>query len=198
MICYYEYMIAFLRGKIREVGENKALIEVGGIGYEIYFIGREQGKFVKNKGQEIEVYTHHYLRENAAELYGFLKLEERRMFEILIGISGVGPKGALNILNAASIDILQRAIATGDSSVLTKISGIGNRIAQKIIIELKDKFGDEWSKLGGNIKGESDVIEALQSLGYSRVQAQEVLQKLPKNLKKTEDMVKEALKLLGS
>lgn len=190
-------MIAFLRGKIKEVGETKALVEVGGIGYEIYFIGREQGKFLKNIGQEIEIYTHHYLRENAAELYGFLSREERNMFEILIGISGVGPKGALNILNAASIDILQRAIAAGDSSVLTKVSGIGNRIAQKIILELKDKFGDEWSKLGGDIKGESDVIEALQSLGYSRGQVQEALKNLPEDLERTEDRVKEALKLLG-
>lgn len=190
-------MISSLTGKIKEVSENSAIVQVGGIGYKVYFIPREVKKFQKERGSDIELYTHHYLRENAAELYAFLRVEELRMFEILIGISGVGPKGALNILNAASVDILQRAIAAGDSSVLTKVSGIGNRIAQKIIVELKDKFGDEWSRLGGDISVEGDVVEALQSLGYSRAQAQEALKKMPEGLDKTEEKVREALKLLG-
>ncbi|OGZ61912.1 MAG: Holliday junction DNA helicase RuvA [Candidatus Spechtbacteria bacterium RIFCSPLOWO2_12_FULL_38_22] len=191
------HMIASLRGKIIEIRDNSAIVEVGDVGYKVYYILREFGRFQKMKNQEVYLHTFYYLRENVAELYAFFEREEKRMFEILIGISGVGPKGALNILNAASVDILQRAIAQGDSSVLTKVSGIGNRIAQKIIVELKDKFGAEWGRLGGDILGESDVIEALQSLGYSRTQAQEALKKLPENLEKTEDKVKEALKMLG-
>lgn len=190
-------MISNLRGKIKDVGENFVVVETGNIGYKIYCIERECANLQARQGETIEFYTHYYLRENAAELYGFEKKEERDMFEILIGISGVGPKGALSILNAASIDILQRGIAEGDSSVLTKVSGIGNRIAQKIIIELKDKFGEKWAELGGDIRGESDVVEALQSLGYSRAQAQEALKQLPENLKTTSEKVKEALKLLG-
>jgi len=191
-------MIAYLRGKIKEISESTAIIEVDGVGYEVHFIPREVAKFQKNKEQEIELYTHYYLRETAAELYAFFEREEERMFKILIGISGVGPKGALNILNAATINILQQAIAQGDSSVLTRVSGIGNKIAQKIIVELKDKFGEQWSKLGGDLQGEGDIIEALQSLGYSRQQAQETLKQLPEGLTKTEDKVKEALRLLGS
>lgn len=190
-------MIAYLRGKIKEVNEHTIIIEVGGVGYEAYFIQHDFDKFKKNLNQDTELYAYYYLRENTAELYAFFENEERRMFKILIGISGVGPKGALNILNAAPVDILQRAIAQGDSSVLTKISGIGNKIAQKIIIELKDKFGEQWGKLGGDIQGEGDVIEALQSLGYSRQQAQNALSKLPSNLKKTEEKIKEALRILG-
>ena len=190
-------MIAYLRGKIKEVNEHTIIIEVGGVGYEAYFIQHDFDKFKRNLNQDTELCTYYYLRENTAELYAFFESEERRMFKILIGISGVGPKGALNILNAASVGILQRAIAQGDSSVLTKVSGIGNRIAQKIIVELKDKFGVEWGRLGGDIQGESDVIEALQSLGYSRTQAQEALKQLPEELIKTEDRVKEALKRLG-
>ena len=191
------YMIASLRGKVKEVKENSAILEVGDVRYEVYYISRELGRFHNLKDKEVYLHTFYYLRENIAELYAFFENEERRMFQILIGISGVGPKGALNILNAASVDILQRAIAQGDSSVLTRVSGIGNRIAQKIIVELKDKFGEQWSKLGGDIQVESDVVEALQSLGYSRTQAQEALKKLPENLEKTEDKVKEALKILG-
>ena len=133
-------MIAYLRGKIKEVNEHTIIIEVGGVGYEAYFIQHDFDKFKKNLNQDTELYAYYYLRENTAELYAFFESEERRMFKILIGISGVGPKGALNILNAASVGILQRAIAQGDSSVLTKVSGIGNRIAQKIIVELKNKF----------------------------------------------------------
>ena len=190
-------MIAYLKGKIKDANEQTVLIEVGGVGYEAYFIQRDFDKFKKNLNQDTELCVYYYLRENTAELYAFFENEERRMFKILIGISGVGPKGALNILNAAPVDILQRAIAQGDSSVLTKISGIGNKIAQKIIIELKDKFGEQWGKLGGDIQGEGDVIEALQSLGYSRQQAQNALSKLPSNLKKTEEKIKEALRILG-
>ncbi|MDX1607972.1 MAG: Holliday junction branch migration protein RuvA [Candidatus Spechtbacterales bacterium] len=191
-------MIASLRGKIKSVGENFAIIEVGGIGYEVNLVERTAAELSGKKGRDIEVYTHYYLRETAAELYGFLEEAEREMFEILIGISGVGPKGALNVLNAASIDILQRGIAAGDTSVLTKVSGIGTKIAQKIILELKDKFGDEWSELGGDIRADSDAIEALESLGYTKAQAQKALKELPQDLESTEDKVKEALKQLGS
>src|SRR3989338_6765082 len=173
------HMIASLRGKIIEIRDNSAIVEVGDVGYKVYYILREFGRFQKMKNQEVYLHTFYYLRENVAELYAFFEREEKRMFEILIGISGVGPKGALNILNAASVYILHRPIA------------------QKIIVELKDKFGAEWGRLGGDILGESDVIEALQSLGYSRTQAQEALKKLPENLEKTEDKVKEALKMLG-
>jgi Holliday junction DNA helicase RuvA len=190
-------MMSSLRGGIKDVGENFVVVETGNIGYKIYCTERECANLRVRQEEEIELYTHYYLRENAAELYGFVKKEERDMFEILIGISGVGPKGALNILNAAPIDILQRGIAEGDSSVLTKVSGIGNKIAQKIILELKDKFGEKWSSLGGNIRSDSDVIEALESLGYSKQQAQEALKQLSENFKTTEQKVKEALKLLG-
>ena len=198
-------MIASLKGTIGEVNENSAVIEVGGVGYEIRCTARTCGSLDKKVGQsfgadqdkEVEIFTYYYLRENTAELYGFLEKEERNMFKILIKISGVGPRGALNVLNAASVNILQRAIAEGDTTVLTRVSGIGNKIAQKIILELKDKFGTEWSTLGGDIRGESDVVEALESLGYSRQQAQSVLKNIPEETEDTADKVKEALKLLG-
>lgn len=190
-------MIVSLRGIIKDIGESTVTLEVAGLGYEVYLTDRAMNSLRKKMHEEIELYTHHHVRENFIELYGFLKKEEKNMFRILIGISGVGPKGALHILNAAPLDILQRAIAEGDTSVLTKVSGIGNRIAQKIILELKDKFARQWSELPGDIRKETDVVEALQSLGYSMMQAQNVLSKLPKDLETTEEKLKEALKILG-
>lgn len=191
------FMLAYLRGTIKNVYENALLVDVGGVGYEVHCIERECAKLKRKQGGEVELYTHYYLREDTAELYGFLTREELVMFRILINISGIGPKGALNILNAAPIDILQRAIAAGDTSVLTKISGIGNKIAQKIIVELGDKFGEAWS-VGGDVRSEGDVVEALEILGYSKAQVHEVLKKLPQSAKSTEEKVREALKILGA
>ncbi|MEX0877836.1 MAG: Holliday junction branch migration protein RuvA [Candidatus Spechtbacterales bacterium] len=191
-------MISYLKGKIIYSSENSVVIDVNGVGYEVFCVERTAIGLIDKTGSDLEMHTHYYLRENAAELYGFLEKGEREMFKILIGISGVGPKGALNILNAASLDILQRAIAEGDISVLTRVSGIGNKIAQKITLELKDKFGGKWAGLGGDIRGDSDVIEALESLGYSKHQAQEALKQLPEGLEGTESKVKESLKLLGN
>lgn len=188
-------MISFLRGNIKDVINNKATIEVGGIGYEVRCTERECSKLSKQVGQEVEIYTHYYLREDTAELYGFLDKKGKDMFVILIGISGIGPKGALNILNTAPLDILQRAIAEGDNSVLTKVSGIGSKIAQKIILELKNKFEGEW--LSGDIRTDSDVIEALEGLGYSKSQIHEVFKKISETVKSTEEKLKEALKILG-
>ncbi|MEX0869819.1 MAG: Holliday junction branch migration protein RuvA [Candidatus Spechtbacterales bacterium] len=189
-------MIAFLHGKIKDVFENSVILDVNGVGYEIYCIEKECASFFNKEGEEVELYTLYYLRENSAELYGFANMAEKNMFKVLINISGVGPKGALNILNAASLDVLQRAIAEGDASVLTRVSGIGNKIAQKIIVELKDKFGEEWAGLGGDIRGDSEVVEALEALGYSKAQAQNVLKEMPENITSTEGKIREALKLL--
>lgn len=190
-------MIAFLRGTIKEVEISSLILEVGGVGYEVRCIERECLGFAGREGKELELYTYYHLRENAAELYGFLRKEERQMFVILIGISGIGPKGALNILNAAPLDVLQRAIAEGETSILTKVSGIGNRIAQKIILELKDKFSSDWAKLPGDIKKETDVLEALQSLGYARSDIQRALRDIPDGIERMEDKLREVLKILG-
>lgn len=191
-------MIAFLKGTVQEQMEHSLIVNVGGIGYEVYCIERDCSARGAKKGKEIELYTHHYLRETSAELYGFLQRGERDMFGILIGISGIGPKGALNILNTAPLDVLQRAIIEGDTSILTRVSGIGTRIAQKIIVELKDRFAGDWGVLPGDIAADTDVVEALEMLGYSKVQAQRVLKDIPQEIDSVEEKIKEALKFLGN
>lgn len=189
-------MISKLHGIIEEINDTSLVLGVGGVGYEVYCLKRARTTLSTKIGEELTIYTHYHLRENAAELYGFLDKAEREMFVILIGISGIGPKGALNILNVSSTNVLKRAIAQGDTSILTKVSGIGERIAQKIILELKDKFS-EWGALPGDIRGEVDVVDAVHSLGYSRRDAQQALREVPDTVEKMEDKIREVLKILG-
>src|SRR3989338_4242391 len=122
------------------------------------------------------------------------QLLELEFFEMLINVSGIGPKGALTILGVASIETLRKAIGTGDISYLTKISGIGKKTAEKIVIELRDKVGKE--KEGSSLQGELDAMEALKSLGYSQNEVRETLKKVPSDLD-TNKKIREALKVLG-
>ncbi|MCE9548799.1 Holliday junction branch migration protein RuvA, partial [Candidatus Nomurabacteria bacterium] len=130
----------------------------------------------------------------AFDLYGFLDRQELEFFEMLINVSGIGPKGALSILGVASIETLKKAINTNDTSYLTKISGIGKKTAEKIIIELRDKVGKDTE--GNSLQGELDALEALKSLGYSQNEAREALKKVSTE-ENTNTRIREALKILG-
>ena len=129
------------------------------------------------------------------DLYGFLDRQELEFFEMLINVSGIGPKGALSILGIASIETLRKAISTGDTAYLTKVSGIGRKTAEKIVIELRDKMGE--AKTGTSLQGELDALEALRSLGYSQSEAREALKKVLPNTD-TNTKIREALKMLSS
>lgn len=188
-------MIARLSGTIVDILPHSLVIEVGGVGYEAFCTDRVIGG--AKEGQQVTLYTHYYLRENAAELYGFSDKEERAMFEVLLTVSGIGPKAALTILNAAPTTMLQQAIAQEDATILTKVSGIGNKKAQKIIIELKDKFADVLITLPGSISIEAEVMEALESIGYSRSQIQTIMRELPTDMASVEEKIHAALKMLG-
>ena len=140
------------------------------------------------------------------DLYGFLSPDELNFFELLITISGIGPKTALGILNLASIHTLETAVRTSDTSHIIKVSGIGKKVAEKIVMELKDKI----EKVSDNLKSEdarnamkdamkkdSDVLEALKSLGYGQYESRQALKELPKDVTRTNEKIKEALKILG-
>lgn len=187
-------MISRLSGTIVENDGKSVVLEIGGIGYRVFCIPRDLTSLTEG---EHTLYTYQHVRENVLELYGFLAQEEERMFEILISISGIGPRGALGILSAAPVGVLQRSIVAEDSSILTRISGIGKKTAEKIILELKDKFGTEWGMLDGNVAEESEVVEALMGLGYSREEVLGVLKKIPKEASTTEEKMKETLKIIG-
>lgn len=188
-------MIAKLTGRIAHIDPKYLVLDVGGVGYKVSTTSDIMTK-IGHEEKQVTLWTYLAVRENALDLYGFLTLAELSFFELLITISGIGPKTALGILNSASVHALETAIQTGDTSHLTKVSGIGKKVAEKIVLELKDKV----EKITGGVKmnsNDGDVIEALKSLGYSPQEARDVLKKLPKDLTKTNDKIREALKILG-
>ncbi len=190
-------MISCLEGKIIFRGERFVILETGGIGYRV-FVGAATLSNVP-KEEKVKLWTHLHVREDAMELYGFLEYAEMEFFEALIQISGVGPKSALGVVNVASLDSLKAAIAAGEITYLTKVSGIGKKIAEKIIIELRDKLGKGGLTGGENafLKEDEDVLKALHSLGYSYSEARDALQHLPKGVSGTQERIKEVLKNLG-
>jgi Holliday junction DNA helicase RuvA len=189
-------MIASLTGTITHKEDRFLVIEVAGIGYKVYStseILREHAI-----GTSIRVWTHQVIREDTNDLYGFTDQAELDLFELIIGVSGVGPRSALAIVSLAPPNTLKKAIASGNIEYLTKVSGIGRKISEKIILELRDKIellpddGDE-----SNMAEEADVIEALKAIGYKEREAREVLRKVPSTITSTEEKIKEALKILG-
>lgn len=189
-------MIGSIRGKIILRSEKSIVVEVNGVGYKVN-VSTETLVQTQKMGEEIFLLIHTHVREDSLDLYGFLNEQELEFFEMLIGVSGIGPKGALTILGVTSIETLRKAISTNDISYLTKISGIGKKTAEKIVIELRDKVnnrGDE--KEEGSLRDELDALEALKALGYSQNEAREALKKVTPDLN-TNAKIKEALKILG-
>ncbi|PIR68692.1 Holliday junction branch migration protein RuvA, partial [Candidatus Nomurabacteria bacterium CG10_big_fil_rev_8_21_14_0_10_03_31_7] len=132
-------MIGSIKGKIILKTDKFIIVETTGVGYKINISPDTLSKF-KKKDEEVFLWTHTHVREDILDLYGFLNREELEFFEMLINVSGIGPKGALSVLGVASIETLKRAISTSDTAYLTKVSGIGKKTAEKIIIELRDKM----------------------------------------------------------
>lgn len=186
-------MIGSIKGKIIFKKDKFIIIEKNGIGYKISVSSDTQERLNKAK-DEILLWTHLHVKEDAQDLYGFLEYPELEFFEMLIGVSGIGPKGALTILSVAPIEILKKAIGTGDTVYLTKISGIGRKTAEKMVIELRDKMGKENES--GSMQQEIDILEALKSLGYSQNETREALKKISSEMD-LNTKIKEALKILG-
>lgn len=187
-------MISHLQGKVLVATDTSITLDVQGVGYKISVIGNSLARL--KEGVEASLWTHLAVRENALDLYGFLTRDELIFFELLITISGIGPKTALGILNVANIETLKQAVLTGNAGHLTKVSGIGKKNAEKIVLELNGKLVAE-DGVTINLKDEGDVVEALMSLGYGQKEAREILREIPEEVTSTSDKVKYALKLLG-
>lgn len=193
-------MIGSIKGKIILKTAKFLIVEVSGVGYKVHVSTDTLSKVdalrlrAGRNDVEITFWIHTHVREDALDLYGFLNHQELEFFEMLIGVSGIGPKSALAIIGITLIETLRKAIGTGDTSYLTKISGIGKKTAEKIVIELRDKVGTELE--GVSLQGELDSLEALKSLGYSQNEAREALKKVSPE-SNTNAKIKEALKILG-
>ena len=189
-------MIYFLEGIIEYKKEKFVVINVGGVGYKVFMSSDALAK-VAETGEMAKIFTHQYVREDAMDLYGFLSSVDLIFFEVLIAISGVGPKMAMSILAIAPTEILASAIVKGDVTFFTRVSGVGRKTGEKIILELRDKV----QKLGIDIEefesGDHEVLDALESLGYSAREAQNALRNISKEISGVENRIKEALKILG-
>lgn len=190
-------MIGSIKGKIVLKTDKFLIVETSGVGYKIAISPDTLSKTTKTS-EEIFLFIHTHVREDSLDLYGFLDYEELEFFEMLLNVSGIGPRGALAILGITSIETLSKAIGTGDTSYLTKISGIGKKTAEKIVIELRDKMENKIKgEMGENsLQGEMDALEALKSLGYSQNEAREALKKVSSDAD-INTKIREALKILG-
>lgn len=189
------YMITHLKGTIIDKEERSAVVDVHGLGYKVFSTAHTIEGL--REGGEISLWTHLAVREDAHTLYGFLDKEELYFFELLISsVSGIGPKTALGILNVSSVKAIRTAVSTNDISHLTKVSGIGKKVAEKIVLELKGKFAAEDSS-PVSLRDEVDALEALKALGYGHREAREALKDVDPSISDTGERVKKALKMLG-
>jgi Holliday junction DNA helicase RuvA len=189
-------MIAQVRGYVASVGTGTVVIDVGGLGYRVNVTPGAAA--VLTEGAEATLLTHLVVREDALELYGFTEQPARTLFEHLIGVSGVGPKSALSILSIAQPETLMSAVAAGDTSYLTQVSGIGQKNANKIVLELKDKLSAVAETESAHYEHDSDALEALKALGYSTAESRQALQAVDATIRGTNERIKEALKHLGA
>jgi len=196
---YSVHMIAHLYGTIIFAGDRYVILETGGVGYKVRVTVDTLQAIKKNDYKKASLWIYTVVREDALDLYGFQNQTELEFFEMLISVSGIGPKGALGILNVAPVEHLKEAVAMGDTGALTKVSGIGSKSAQKIILELRDKLDGHESITGSTMLGdERDAIEGLVALGYAERNARDALKKVSTEIKGTSARIKSALKQLGS
>ncbi|MCK4368970.1 MAG: Holliday junction branch migration protein RuvA [Dehalococcoidales bacterium] len=192
-------MIAGLKGTLQALGSDWAIINVGGIGFQVY-MPTSTLSTLGATGEEVELHTHLHIREDNATLYGFATAEELGLFQTLIGVSGLGPKLALAMLSAMGVEKIAMAIATGSANLLAEIPGIGKKTANRLILELKEKIGAGWLAAPAELAEENvDVLAALTSLGYSVREATRAVATLPPDQELTlEEKIKLALQYFTS
>jgi len=173
-------MIASLNGKVESLGADGAIINVGGIGFQVY-MPTSTLSILGAVGEEVKVYTHFHLREDNATLYGFASAEELGLFQTLIGVSGLGPKLAVAMLSAMDAEKLTMAIATGNAELLAEVPGIGKKMANRLILELKEKIGAGWitTPAAQLAQENTEVLAALTAMGYSVSEANSAVVTLP-------------------
>ena len=196
-------MYAYIKGILEVKSTTYVVIDNSGIGYKIYMSSKSIG-CIGNVGDTVKVHTHYHVREDDISLYGFISEEELRMFEILINVSGVGVKSALTMLSDITPASFAMAVITDDVERLTKVPGVGKKTAQRLILELKDKLAKEDLSVDETeeekvvkTKIDNDAVTALQVLGYSKKEIEQVLEKVDMKDLSTEETIKMALKYLS-
>ena len=198
MAGYNRGMVYSISGKLALKADHFVVVEAAGIGLKL-FMSKRIIDSLPPKDESVKLYSHLYIREDILDLYGFRTTEELNFFELLISVSGVGPKSALSILDVAKLEELSAAIKEGRPDLLTRASGIGRKTAERVIVELKTKV--QSAKSGfvvEKMETDADLLEALTSLGYRREEARVALTKIDPKVAGTEERLKAALKILSS
>ncbi len=200
-------MIAYINGKLDTVTETTAIVEANGVGYEI--ICANPFKFQDQLGEQVRIFTYHYIREDAQTLYGFSKVDEKSLFARILNVSGIGPKGALSIVATAGVQDFVVAIEEEDEKFLTSFPGVGKKTARQMILDLKGKLTIEFDVSANvadaktvkvttdQIKALDETVEVLKSLGYSDREIKQISPKLKEEASKnTDELVRKGLALL--
>lgn len=197
-------MISYIRGELAAVEKEKVIVDVGGVGYGIYMPGQAMG-LLPQPGNEVKIHTYLNVREDAMQLFGFLTRDDLEVFKLVIGVSGIGPKGGLSILSQLTPDDLRFAVLSGDVKAISAAPGIGKKTAEKLIIELKDKLNIEdvlthaadssAAAVPVNNGGiQSEAVQALVALGYGSTESLRAVKQVELDNLTVEDVLKEALK----
>lgn len=192
-------MIASLHGILESLGSDGVVVSVNGIGFRV-LMPTSTLSSLAGIGKEVHLHTYLHLREDNATLYGFATPDELRLFQTLISVSGLGPKLALAMLSAMNLEQLTTAIVSGSADLLRAIPGVGKKVAERLILELKDKIAAGWVTIPavGLAEGSTDVLAALTALGYSASEASRAVASLPVDAQLTlEERIKLALQYLG-
>ena len=193
-------MFAYIKGSLEQKSNNYVVIDVGGIGYKI-FMATKAIETLGEIGKVVKVHTHYYVREDNISLYGFTTNEELRMFELLLSVSGIGAKSAITMLSAISPSEFAISVISNDTSKLTKVPGIGNKTAARIILELKDKLKTEQAiekdekteEVVSKQEINEEALAALQVLGYNKKEVEKILGKFDSSKMTVEEIIKAAL-----
>ena len=198
-------MILYIRGELAALEKDKVIVDVGGVGYGIYMPGQAMA-LLPPTGSEVKIHTYLNVREDAMQLFGFLTRDDLEIFKLLIGVSGIGPKGGLSILSKLSPDDLRYAVLSGDVKAISAAPGIGKKTAEKLIIELKDKLdiadvldhaiGNDAPVAENNSTIQSEAVQALVALGYGSTESLRAVKQVELENPTVEDLLKEALKKL--
>lgn len=190
-------MIAHVQGTVAEKFNSSIIVDVHGVGYEIAVAAGDYDHALLN--EQVKFYTHHHIREQSQELFGFSSLAAKKLFELLITVQGVGPKAALAILSLGDAEVVRNSIANADSAFITKASGVGKKTAERVVVDLSDKVGlairTNVSELGlsQQIAHSDEALEALMALGYNLADASKALEGISMELS-TAERVTQALK----
>lgn len=188
-------MIAHVYGVVAEKFGNAVIVDVAGVGYEVQVAAGDYDSAVL--GEKVKFHTYHHIREQSQELFGFSSLAAKKLFELLITVQGVGPKAALSILSLGDSEQVRNAIANSDSAYITQASGVGKRIAERVVVDLSDKVGlaIQITRTSGssNLAVNDEALEALMALGYSLADGMKALENVPANMP-TAERVRQALR----